>query len=78
MLGQLEVDKYTATMSSPFTHREIQIAKMARDGMTHDEIAKVLDVSRRTVEGHLYRVFSKLGIATQGEIPADLELEDEE
>ncbi|GAB3252777.1 LuxR family transcriptional regulator [Arthrobacter pigmenti] len=44
------------------TRRERDIASHAVDGQTNREIAEVLGVSARTVEGHLYRIFAKLGI----------------
>ncbi|MFG1993973.1 LuxR C-terminal-related transcriptional regulator [Actinoplanes sp. NPDC048988] len=44
------------------TPQELQIARMAAGGMTNKEIAERLFLSPRTVGGHLYQVFPKLGI----------------
>ncbi|MGP4994693.1 response regulator transcription factor [Glutamicibacter ardleyensis] len=44
------------------TAREAEIVELAREGRNNAQIARALTVSQRTVEGHLYRVFSKLGI----------------
>ncbi|MFF4346206.1 AAA family ATPase [Streptomyces sp. NPDC001530] len=44
------------------TPQELQIARLAASGMTNKEIAERLYLSPRTVGGHLYRIFPKLGI----------------
>jgi DNA-binding CsgD family transcriptional regulator len=46
----------------PITDREREIAMMVVAGLSNREIADRLVVSVRTVEGHLYRIFAKLGI----------------
>ncbi|MGX1748730.1 LuxR C-terminal-related transcriptional regulator [Glutamicibacter protophormiae] len=50
------------------TVRERQIARMAQQGSSNREIADELYLSRRTVEGHLYRAFRKLKIETRDEL----------
>lgn len=50
------------------TTREEEIVDLAREGKNNAEIARALTVSQRTVEGHLYRVFSKLGITDRSEL----------
>ena len=54
------------------TAREAQIAKLARDGHTNQEIAVQLFISPHTVEWHLGNVFTKLGI-TSAKTSTDLE-----
>ncbi|MET1155904.1 MAG: helix-turn-helix transcriptional regulator [Arthrobacter sp.] len=51
------------------TRRESAIAALVLSGATNKEIASELAVSTRTVEGHLYRMFSKLGISRREELP---------
>ena len=41
---------------------------MARDGASNQDIATELFVSRKTVEYHLHKVFSKLGISTRQQL----------
>lgn len=50
------------------TDREREIVQLALEGRGNAEIAGVLVVSPRTVEGHLYRVFTKLGITDRAEL----------
>ncbi len=46
----------------PITDREREIMMLAAAGLSNRQIAERLSVSVRTVEGHLYRIFAKLGI----------------
>lgn len=47
------------------TGRERQIAVMAANGASNRDIADEIGVSVRTVEGHLYQVFMKLGVSSR-------------
>jgi DNA-binding CsgD family transcriptional regulator len=47
----------------PLTAREREIVKHIQEGMSNREIADLLSVSIRTVEGHLYQIFAKLGVS---------------
>lgn len=44
---------------------DLQIARLAASGLTNKQIAQRLYVSPRTVGGHLYQIFPKLGITTR-------------
>lgn len=54
--------------SSPLSRREREIAMMAAGGRSNREIAERLVLSIRTVETHLQRVFTKLGVRRRSEL----------
>ncbi|MBO2446298.1 helix-turn-helix transcriptional regulator [Actinomadura barringtoniae] len=42
--------------------REIEVLRRVAEGMTDDQIARTLGISRRTVRTHLERIFKKHGL----------------
>jgi DNA-binding CsgD family transcriptional regulator len=52
----------------PLTDREREIASLVGAGLTSREIADRLSVSVRTVDGHLYRIYSKLRIEDRDQL----------
>jgi DNA-binding NarL/FixJ family response regulator len=44
------------------TPRQIEVLRLVARGMTNNEIAEALFVSRRTVHAHLRSIFHKLGV----------------
>lgn len=57
-----------ALTSSILTARECEVAVRAAAGTSNRKIAEQMQVSVRTVEGHLYQVYAKLHLASRSEL----------
>ncbi|MFG2097572.1 ATP-binding protein [Streptomyces sp. NPDC048612] len=56
--------------SAPLTRRENQVAGLVAQGMTNKDIAAELTISRRTAEGHVEHILTKLGFTSRAQIAA--------
>jgi DNA-binding CsgD family transcriptional regulator len=62
------VRKRAAQTSGELTAQEAHIARLAAEGRTSPEIAAALYLSPRTVEWHLRKIFTKLGVSTRRQL----------
>ena len=66
------VRKRAADTRDELTAQEAQIARLAREGLSNPEIGTRLFISPRTVQYHLSKVFTKLGITSRVQLESVL------
>ncbi len=52
------------------TRRETEVARLVAEGLANQQIADRLVIARRTAEGHVERILSKLGFSNRSQIAA--------
>jgi DNA-binding CsgD family transcriptional regulator len=72
--ARAELSRISGRAPTPgaLTPAEERVAALVAEGRTNREVAAALFLSERTVEGHLSRVFAKLGVRHRAEIPRAL------
>jgi DNA-binding NarL/FixJ family response regulator len=56
-----------AQQVEPLTSREIEVLRLVAEGLTNKAIGRKLDISDRTVQGHLANIYGKLGVSSRTE-----------
>jgi len=54
--------------AAPLTRREREVVRLVADGRSNDEIGAALGITTKTVEGHLRRLFERLGAGSRTEL----------
>ena len=62
------IGRRTSDARDRLTAQELQIAQLAAEGLSNREVGERLFLSHRTVGGHLYRIFPKLGITGRAQL----------
>ncbi len=57
---------------APLSPQELQIARLAAEGLSNREIGQRLYLSHRTIGSHLYRIFPKLDISSRAQLGSAL------
>ncbi|MFJ6655293.1 LuxR C-terminal-related transcriptional regulator [Streptomyces sp. NPDC091377] len=60
----------TAPAAAPLTRRENEVAHLVAEGLANQQIADRLVIARRTAEGHVERILTKLGFTSRSQIAA--------
>ncbi|ARV85266.1 LuxR family transcriptional regulator [Mycobacterium intracellulare subsp. chimaera] len=66
--GETARKRSAAATGKHLTAQEVQIARLARDGLSNPEIGARLFISARTVQYHLRKVFTKLDIRSRSQL----------
>jgi Response regulator containing a CheY-like receiver domain and an HTH DNA-binding domain len=57
-----------ATAAASLTTREREVVGLVVDGRSNDEVGAALGITTKTVEGHLRRLFDRLGVQSRTEL----------
>lgn len=63
----LAAGKPLTPATEPLSGRELDVLRLAAKGLTNKAIGVALDISDRTVQGHLAKIYAKLDVASRTE-----------
>jgi DNA-binding NarL/FixJ family response regulator len=68
MFGEQEVDEYELVRDEDLTEAEWRVAEAVARGLSNKEIAAELNLSLRTIEGHISRILDKKNLSNRVEL----------
>ncbi|MEZ0074556.1 LuxR C-terminal-related transcriptional regulator [Planotetraspora sp. GP83] len=69
------VEQPSSDGSPALSPQELQIARLAAEGLSNREIGERLYLSPRTIGSHLYRIFPKLNITSRAQLASRLTMD---
>jgi DNA-binding NarL/FixJ family response regulator len=66
--GGLAFGRRPAAVAASLTPREREVVGLVVDGRSNDEVGAALAITTKTVEGHLRRLFDRLGVQSRTEL----------
>lgn len=67
LMHAVTASRHETAPYEPLTDRELEVLQAAARGLTNKAIGVLLDISDRTVQGHLRRIFEKLNVTNRTE-----------
>lgn len=67
LVAQIAQNHHTVSLIEPISEREREVLGYAAEGLTNRAIGRQLNISDRTVQGHLANIYAKLGVASRTE-----------
>jgi DNA-binding NarL/FixJ family response regulator len=68
LLARLDAEHAPEKAAQPLSHREAQIVRMLKEGLTDKEVGQALGISPSTVKTHVGHIFVKLGISRRTQL----------
>jgi len=65
LTAHLALETASSASAGNLTDREVQVLELAAQGRTNHAIARILDVSPRTIAKHLEHIYRKLGVTSR-------------
>ena len=72
LIATAERARRDGAAATRLTPQELTVARLVADGASNHEVAQQLFVSRKTVESHLHKIYTKLGIGSRKDLPGAL------
>lgn len=70
LTGRVSAQSDGTSAFDPLSPREREVAELVTKGLSNKAIAERLVLSPRTIDGHLERIFAKLGISSRAQLAA--------